>query len=154
MSMMVNRVSNISFRAGSAQVPEDFLSRPGAYTKPEEQVTPASNQTPKKKHSALKVIAGALVAAAVIAGSLYAAHHWGSKTFDATKNYADFKELKKVEKVKAYVTTAIGKAGKAIEDAATSVGNTCSEWWGKMFKKAETAPTPTPAPEPAPAPAS
>jgi hypothetical protein len=152
--MMVNRVSNVSFRAASAPVPDDFLSRPGAYSKPE-QAAPETNQAPKKKHTALKVVAGVLVAAAVIAGSLYACHHWGAKTFDATKNFADFKEFKGLEKVKAYVTTAIGKGGKAIEDAAAQVSSTCSEWWNKLFKKApKPEAAPTPAPEPAPAPAS
>ena len=69
MSLMVSPISNVSFRAQEAAQPsvEDILSRPGAFAKPE----PASvNQPAKKKHTFLKVLAGILIGAGVIAGGL------------------------------------------------------------------------------------
>lgn len=140
MSMMVNRVSNVSFRSGSAPVSDDFLSRPGAYAKPQESSAAQPASAPKKKHSVLKAIAGVVVAAAVVAGGLYAAHKYGSKTFDAAKEFAEFKELDFIPKWKGYITTAIGKAGKAIEDAGNSVVAKCGEWWAKAFPKKAAAP--------------
>ena len=132
MSMMVNRVSNVAFRANENPLPEDFLSRPGAYAKPMQE-TPA--QQPKKKHTALKVIVGLIVAAAAIAGGLYAAHKWAPETFNAAKNFTEFKDLKNFEKAKAYVTTAIGKAGKYVEDKALAFGTECTNLWNRMFNR-------------------
>ena len=42
--------------------------------------------------------------------------------------------------MKAYVTTAIGKGGEAVEKAANTVCETCTEWWNKLFKKADAIP--------------
>lgn len=140
MSMMVNRVSGVSFKANNNPLPEDFLSRPGAYSNP---VQDAPAQQPKKKHSVLKAIVGTLIAAAVVAGSLYAAHKYAPETFNAAKKFADFKEMDFLPKWKGYITTAIGKGGEAIEKAATSAGKTCSEWWGKLFNRTETVATDT-----------
>lgn len=142
MSMMVNRVSNVSFRA-SAPTQEDFLSRPGAYSKPEQNVMPANADTPKKKSSALKVIVGTVIAAAAILGGLYAAHKYAGKTFDAAKNFDEFKDLGYMEKAKAYVTTAIGKGGEKVEKGVNYITTECKGLWNKLFNS-----TPKPAAEP------
>jgi hypothetical protein len=138
MSMMVNSVSNVSFKSTSAPASDDFLSRPGAYSKDAQQNLDAHQspaQAPKKKHSALKVIAGLVVAAALVAGSLFAAHKYKPEIFNASKEFAEFKELDFMPKAKGYVTTAIGKAGKAIEDAAILAKDNCIALWDKLFKK-------------------
>ena len=142
MSMMVNSVSNVSFRA-AAPASEDFLSRPGAYSKPEQNVMPANADTPKKKSSALKVIIGTVIAAAAILGGLYAAHKYGHTTFDASKKFEEFKDLGYMEKAKAYVTTAIGKGGEKVEKGVNYITTECKGLWNKLFNS-----TPKPAAEP------
>lgn len=133
MSMMVNRVSNVSFKANNA---EEILSRPGAYAKP--APAPAgeqNNNNPQvKKHSAAKIILRTLATAAVVAFALFAAHKWAPETFNAAKKFEDIKNLEGTgEKVKEYVTTTIAKGGKAIEDAGIKVAEGCKNLWNKMF---------------------
>ena len=140
MSMMVNGVSGVSFRANSAPVnAEDFLSRPGTYSKPMEQA-PAGQNT-AKKHSFLKTVAGLVAAAVVVAGGLWAAHKYKPEVFNAAKKFADFEGMDFIPKYKGYVTTAIGQAGKYIDEkAVTPVVTACTEFWAKHFSKAaETA---------------
>ncbi|MBR6723018.1 hypothetical protein IKL64_06150 [bacterium] len=65
MSMMVNPVSmsNVRFTGEATNV----LERPGAFAKPAaEQVAPEVAAKPKKKRTALKVLAGLVVAAAAL----------------------------------------------------------------------------------------
>ena len=143
MSMMVNSVSNVSFRA-AAPVSEDFLSRPGSFSKPEQYAVPASTEAPKKKNnSALKVIIGTVIAAAAILGGLYAAHKYAGKTFDAAKNFEEFKDLDFIKKAQGYVTTAIGKGGEKVEKGVNYITTECKGLWNKLFNS-----TPKPAAEP------
>jgi hypothetical protein len=139
MSMMVNGVSGVSFRANSAPVnAEELLSRPGSFSRPMEQA-PAVNKEPKK-HSFLKAAIGLVVTAAVVAGALYAAHKHAGKIFDAAKSFEDIAKIEgNVEKYKTYLTTAIGKAGKYIDEKAIEpLAGKCMELWDKIpFKKAQ-----------------
>ena len=142
MSMMVNRVSNVSFRAATP-ASEDFLSRPGAYSKPEQNAAPASAEAPKKNNNgALRVIIGTVIAAAAILGGLYAAHKYAGNTFDATKNFEEFKDLDFFKKAQAYVTTAIGKGGEKVEKGVNYLATECKGLWDKIFKKPAAAPEP------------
>ncbi len=136
MSMMVNPVSNLSFRAQNSAVnsAEDLLNRPGAYSNPASgQTAPAAAQ-PAKNYKAAKIVLGALAAVAVVAGSLYAAHKFAPETFKAAREFKDIKNIEKTgEKVMAYITTTIGKGGKAVEDGAKYIANGCTNLWNKVF---------------------
>ena len=135
MSMMVNGVSNVSFRSNTAPVnTEEFLSRPGSYSRPMEQA-PAAQKEPKK-HSFLKTVAGLIAAAVVVAGGLWAAHKYNPDVFNAAKKFADFEGMDFMPKWKGYITTAIGQAGKYIDEKAVSpVVTACTEFWAKHFAK-------------------
>lgn len=135
MSMMVNGVSSVSFRSNSAPVnSEDLLSRPGSFSRPMEQA-PVAQKEPKK-HSFLKTVAGLVVAAAVVAGGLFAAHKYKPEIFNAAKKFADFEGQDFIPKCKGYITTAIGKAGKAIDEQAVQpLVTACTGFWAKHFAK-------------------
>ena len=138
MSMMVNPVSSVSFRANSTQLPDDFLSRPGAYSMPAQEAP--VQQQPKKKHTALKTIAGLVVAAAVIAGGLYFAHKNYGEIFNEGKKYADIKNIEDfMPRMKEYITTTIGKGGEKVEKGFNAIAETCTKYWNKIFNKAETS---------------
>lgn len=125
MSLSVSPVSRVNFCAGmqAAPVGESIdLGRAGAFTTPDGTDTVViKDDAAPKKHTALKVIAGTVVGLAAIGFGLFAASKWGGKTFDATKSFEDIKKLEGFEKVKGYVTTAIGKAGAWIEKTCTGL---------------------------------
>lgn len=125
MSLSVNSVSRVSFGNNIPSTQEqssvdDRLNRPGAYTKPaDDNAKPADNAP--KKHTALKVAAGIVIAAAVIAGALYGVTKHFPDTFNPANKFGDFKDAEFMEKVKGYVTTGIAKAGEAIGNAGEKV---------------------------------
>jgi len=128
MSLMVSPVSNVSFRAQEAVSPsvEDILSRPGAFTRPE----PASvNQPAKKKHTFLKVLAGILIGAGVIAGGLYGLKKGFPDVFKVTEN---IKDLKGLEKIKAYATTGVAKGAEYVEKFAGKIAEYATKGWDKL----------------------
>lgn len=127
MSMMVNPVSmsNVRFTGEATNV----LERPGAFAKPAtETVAPAEVAAkPKKKHTALKVLAGVVVAAAALV------------TLNKTKvlkvlDDTMLKDAGFMKKVGHYVS----KAGEFIAKYTYDpIANLCSKWFGK--KGAEVA---------------
>lgn len=134
MSMMVGPVSRVSFKQNQPTA-EELLSRPGAYSNPEQAVAPAT-QKPANKHKTAKIILGTLAAIAVVAGSLYAAHKFAPETFNAARKFSDIKNIEKTgEKIMAYITTSIGKAGKVVEDGGKYVANGCTSLWNKIFNR-------------------
>ncbi len=127
MSLSVNPISNVSFRAQEAVQPsaEDILSRPGAFTKPE----PTYTQPAKKKHTFLKYVAGALITAGVLAGALYGLKKGFPEVFKVTEN---IKDLKGFEKLKAYATTGIAKGAEYVEKGADKVVEYSTKGWDKL----------------------
>lgn len=113
MSLSVGPVSrNVYFRGENPQSVEDFLSRPGAYSSPAPAQAPAKKES---KHTALKVIGGIVLAAAVIAGGLYGLKKGFPNTFKTIEN---LKELKGMEKVKGYLKHGVAKGGEFVETYA------------------------------------
>ena len=134
MSLMVSPVTHVSFKAQEAAPeqklsPEEILSRPGAYTKPEPQVV---NQPPKK-HKTLKTILGILVGAAVIAGALVGMKHFFPDTFKVVENIKDL-NLKGFEKYKTYLTSGIAKGAEYVEAGAGWLTKQCGEGYDKLLK--------------------
>lgn len=133
MSLMVSPVSNVSFRAQDFSTeqklsPEELLSRPGAFAKPEQQIV----NNPPKKHKALKVILGTVVAAAAIAGALVGLKHLAPDTFKVVENIKDL-NLKGIEKYKTYLTSGIAKGAEYVEQGASKVVSFCSEGFNKLL---------------------
>lgn len=127
MSLTVSPVSSVSFRAQEAtqQSVEDILSRPGAFARPETQVS----QPAKKKHTFLKTVAGILVAAGVIAGGLYGLKRGFPEVFKVTEN---IKDLKGLDKIKAYVTTGVAKGAEYVEKGADFIIKYATKGWDKL----------------------
>ena len=117
MSLMVSPVSRVNFRGSEAQAVkpeqniEDFLSRPGAYAKPEQ----TSSQKTKSKHKFLKAAAATIVAAGIVAGVLVGLHKGFPNVFDSAKSLDGLKNLKKIQ---AYITTGVAKGAEYIEQGA------------------------------------
>ena len=124
MSMMVNPVSmsKVSFTNQTAAT--NVLERQGAFAKPTEQtVAPAVADKPKKsgKKTALKVLAGVLVAAAALATL--------NKT-NVLKVLDDvaLKDAKWYQKAGHYLS----KAGEFIAKYTYDpIANLCKKWFGK-----------------------
>lgn len=132
MSLMVNPVSNVSFKAQEAasehkMSPEEILSRPGAFAKPEPQVV----DNPPKKHKALKTFLGILVGAAALAGGLVILKHSFKDTFKVIENIKDL-NLEGFEKYKTYLTSGIAKGAEYVEQAATWCATTCTSGVEKL----------------------
>ena len=132
MSLMVNPVSHVSFKAQDAATEqkssvEDILSRPGAFAKPEQQVV----NKPPKKHSALKTILGIMVGAAVIAGALVGMKHYFPDTFKIVNN---IKDIQGFEKYKTYLTSGIAKGAEYVETGAGWLTTKCVEGYDKVLK--------------------
>lgn len=134
MSLLVNPVSNVSFRAQDAVAehkltPEEILSRPGAFAKPEPQVV----NKPPKKHKALKTFLGILVGAAVVAGALVALKHSFKDTFKVVENIKDL-NLQGTEKYKTYLTSGIAKGAEYVEAGAGWLTKQCTDKYDKLLK--------------------
>lgn len=127
MSLSVNPVSSVSFRAQEAVQPsaEDILSRPGAFAKPETTYS----QPAKKKHTFLKYVAGALITAGVLAGALYGLKRGFPEVFKVTEN---IKDLKGFKKLKAYATTGIAKGAEYVETGADKIVKYSTKGWDKL----------------------
>lgn len=130
MSLMVSPVSKVSFGNGSVtqnnfteQSVDDFLSRPGAFAKPDVQ------DVKPKKHKFLKFVAGALITAGVVAGALYGLRYKFPQVFDAAKS---LEGLNGLEKFKGYITKGIGIGGEYVEKGATATINIFKNGWTKL----------------------
>lgn len=139
MSLMINPVSNVSFRAQDTapQSTEDILSRPGAYAKP---AVPANLPAKKNNHTFLKVLAGTLVAAGIIAFGLHYLPKKFPEIFKVTENIGSIEGF--MAKTKAYITTAIKKGGKFVDTYADKAAEIAKNKWDKLsnlFKHKETA---------------
>ena len=139
MSLMINPVSNVSFRAQDTapQSTEDILSRPGAYAKP---TVPANQPTKKNNHTFLKVLAGTLVAAGIIAFGLHYLPKKFPEIFKVTENIGSIEGF--MAKTKAYITTAIKKGGEFVDTYADKAAVIAKNNWEKLsnlFKHKETA---------------
>ncbi len=133
MSLMVSPVSKISFRSqsidsASQSTAEDILSRPGAFTKPAES---ANTESAPKKHKLLKYLAGALITVGVVAGALYGLKRGFPNVFKVTEN---IKDLKGMEKVKAFLTTGVAKGAEYVERGTGWVARTCTDGWDKLLR--------------------
>jgi len=126
MSLMVNPVSSVSFRAqeSAPQSAEDILSRPGAFARPEPQV----NQPAKKKHTFLKTVAGILVAAGVIAGGLHYLPKKFPEIFKVTDNISKM-EGGMLTKIKAYLTTGVAKGAEYVGQGADFIVKYANKGW-------------------------
>lgn len=132
MSLMVNPVSHVSFKAQDTATEqnssvENILSRPGAFAKPEQQVV----NKPPKKHSALKTILGIMVGAAVVAGALVGMKHYFPDTFKIVNN---IKDMQGFEKYKTYLTSGIAKGAEYVETGASRLTAICAEGYDKVLK--------------------
>lgn len=130
MALTINPVSCVSFKSQNIDSIDDFLSRPGAFSRPEQIVL--NDPAPKKKHSFLKAAAGILVAAGVAAGALVGLHKGFPKVFDAAKSLEGLEGMKKFN---AYITTGIAKAAQAIESGASWVVDSCNNGWKSIASK-------------------
>lgn len=126
MSLSVGPVSNLSFRAQEAtpQNVEDILSRPGAFAKPE---VPETQPVKKNNHTFLKVLAGTLIAAGIIAGGLHYLPKKFPDVFKITENIGQIKDF--MPKLKAYVTTGIAKGGEYVDAGAGAIAEYATKGW-------------------------
>ena len=138
MSLMVGPISNVSFRAQEApQEVEDILSRPGAFAKP---AAPANQPAKKNNHTFLKVLAGTLIAAGIIAFGLHYLPKKFPEIFKVTENIGSIEGF--MAKTKAYITTAIKKGGEFVDAYADKATEIAKNKWDKLsnlFKHKETA---------------
>ncbi len=118
-------ISNVSFCSNGMSA-QDILSRPGAYTKPQEGTTVQPQQKPAHKKSGyVKKTGIVLITAAAIAGGLYALPKFFPKVFDAAK---DLNGLKGFDKYKSYATTYIAKAGNWIGTKTSNAYNAVAKF--------------------------
>lgn len=129
MSLMVNPLSSVSFRAQNTESVSDIFSRPGAFTKID---IIESDETAPKKHTFLKILAGTLVTAGVIAGALYGLKRGFPEVFKVTEDIASKSGM---EKFKAYLTTGITKGADYVEQGAQWLVKSCSDCWEKVSSK-------------------
>lgn len=134
MSLSVGQVSNVSFRAQGAESAQsqanydEILSRRGAFDKGTEQAI--SNPKPKKKNTLLKVIAGTLIAAGIVVGSLY-----GLKAaFPNTFTKVDLSSLQGMKKFKGYFTNAVAVGAEFVQTKASWVATQATTGWDKLLK--------------------
>ncbi len=112
---MVNSISSVRF--GEAP---DMFSRPGAYTKPEENF--AMDAPVVKKSKTKKAIFGTLAAAVIVLGSAVALRKFCPDTFKILESTEGVKLL---DKVKHYVA----KTGQYIIDKSCAMG----KWMKNLF---------------------
>ena len=139
MSLMISPVSNVSFRAQDAasQSAEDILSRPGAFAKPAAPVNPPAK---KNNHTFLKVVAGVLIAAGIIAGGLHYLPKKFPEIFKVTENIGQIDGFMK--KAQAYITTGVAKGGEFVDKWAIKATEIAKNGFDKvknLFKSKETA---------------
>ena len=140
MSLMINPVANVSFRAQESipQNVEDILSRPGAFARPE----PVVNQPVKKNnHTFLKITAGVLIAAGIIAGGLHYLPKKFPAIFKVTENISKL-EGGIIKKAQAYITTGIAKGGEHVDKWAEAASEFTSKYLNRIkniFKGKENA---------------
>lgn len=130
MALMINPVSSLSFKSQNMESIEDLLSRPGAYSRPEEYVS--NESSPKKKYTFLKVTAGILITAGIIAGALCGLKNAFPKVFDAEKS---IEGLEGMNKFKAYITKGIANGAEKVEAGANWIVNTCKNGWDSLVEK-------------------
>lgn len=129
MSLSVNPVSSVSFRAQDAvqQSVEDILSRPGAFAKPETIHT----QPAKKKHTFLKYLAGTLITIGVAAGALYGLKRGFPDVFKVTEDISKL-EGGVLKKTQAYITTGVAKGAEYVEKGADKIVEYSVKGWDKL----------------------